>query len=93
MERTCSAAEARANFSQLISEAGYGGRETIIQRNNRPIAVILGYEEYLALRKQAGERAARFSVYDEIRARNAQAEPEQVETDVAGALRAVRREA
>ncbi|MBN1139224.1 MAG: type II toxin-antitoxin system Phd/YefM family antitoxin [Anaerolineae bacterium] len=93
MERTYSAAEARANFSQLITEAGYAGRETIIQRNNRPIAVILGYEEYLALRRQAGERAARFTVYDEIRARNAEAEPEQVEADVAEALRAVRREA
>ena len=93
MERTCNAAEARANFSQLITEAGYAGRETIIQRSNRPIAVILGYEEYLALRKQAGERAARFAVYDEIRARNAEAEPEQVEADVAEALLAVRREA
>ena len=92
MERTCNAAEARANFSQLIAEAGYAGRETIIQRNNRPLAVILGYEEYLTLRKQAGERAARFAVYDQIRARNAEAEPEQVEADVAEALRAVRRE-
>jgi prevent-host-death family protein len=92
MERTCNATEARANFSQLIAEAGYGGRETIIQRNNRPIAVILGYEEYLMLRQQAGERAARFAIYDEIRARNAEAEPEQVEADVAEALRAVRRE-
>jgi prevent-host-death family protein len=91
MERTCSATEARANLSQLITEAGYAGRETIIERNNRPIAVILGYEEYLALRKQAGERAARFAVYDEIRARNAEAEPEQVEADVAEALHAVRR--
>jgi prevent-host-death family protein len=93
MERTCSATEARANFSRLIAEAGYAGRETIIQRNNRPIAVILGYEEYLALLRQAGERADRFAVYDEIRARNAEAEPKQVEADVVEALRAVRREA
>jgi len=92
MERTCNATEARANFSQLITEAGYAGQETIIERNSRPIAVILGYEEYLALRQQAGERAARFAIYDEIRARNPEAEPEQVEADVAEALRAVRRE-
>lgn len=90
MERKCSAAEARANFSRLIAEAGYAGRETIIQRNNKPIAVILGYDEYLALRKQAGERAARFAIYDEIRTRNAEVEPEQVEADVAEALRAAR---
>jgi prevent-host-death family protein len=92
MERTRSATEARANFSQLLTEAGYAGQETIIERNNRPIAVIVGYEEYLALREQAGERAARFAIYDEIRVRNAEAEPEQVEADVAEAVRAARHE-
>lgn len=90
MERIISAAEARAKFSQLVTEAGYAGRESVIQRNNRPIAVIIGYEQYLELRRLAGERAARFAVYDEIRARNPDAEPEQVEADVAEAVRAVR---
>ena len=90
MERKCNAAEARANFSQLVTEAGYAGQKTIIQRNNRPVAVILGYEEYLTLRQQAEERARRFAVYDEIRERNLEAEPEQVEVDVDEALRAVR---
>jgi prevent-host-death family protein len=85
-----SAAEARANFSQLVTEAGYAGREAVIQRNNRPIAVIIGYDQYVELRRQAGERAARFAVYDEIRARNPDAEPEQVEMDVAAAVGAVR---
>lgn len=93
MERIYSAAEARANFSRLVTEAGFAGREAIIQRNNRPVAVILGYEEYLALQQQAGERAARMAIYDEIRARNAAAEAEAVEADVREALRAVRREA
>jgi len=90
MERTFSAAEARAKFSQLVTEASYAGREAIIQRNNRPVAVIIGYEQYLELRRLASERAARFAVYDEIRARNAAAQPEQVEADVAAAVRAVR---
>ena len=91
MERMFSAAEARANFSQLVTEAGYAGREAVIQRNNRPIAVIIGYEQYVELRRQVKERAARFAVYDEIRARNPDAEPEQVEADVAAAVRAVHR--
>jgi prevent-host-death family protein len=90
MERKCNAAEARANFSQLVTEAGYAGRETIIQRNNRPVAVLIGYEQYLELRRLAGERAARFAIYDQIRARNPDAKPEEVETDVAAAVRAVR---
>ncbi len=90
MERTFSATEARAHFSQLVTEAGYAGREAIIQRNNRPVAVIIGYEQYVELRRQASERAARFAIYDEIRARNPEAQPEQVEADVAAAVRAVR---
>lgn len=88
--RIFSATEARANFSELVTEAGYAGREAIIECNNRPVAVIIGYEQYLELRRQAGERAARFAVYDEIRARNVEATPEQVEADVAAAVRAVR---
>ena len=90
MERVISAAEARANFSELVTEAGYAGRVTVIRRNNRPVAVIIGYEQYLELRQQAGERAARFALYDEIRARKPEAQPEQVEAEVAAAVRAVR---
>ena len=90
MERIFSASEARANFSELVTEAGYAGREAVIERNNRPIAVIIGYEQYMELRRQAGERTARFAIYDEIRARNPEAEPEQVEADVTAAVRAVR---
>ncbi len=91
MERAYSTAAARANFSQLITEAGYAGREAIIQRNERPLAVIIGYEQYLEWRQQAAERAARFRIYDEIRSRNINVEPEEVEADVAAALDAVRR--
>ena len=62
MERIFSASEERANFSELVTEAGYAGREAVIERNNRPVAVIIGYEQYLELRRQAGERAARFAL-------------------------------
>ena len=85
-----SASEARVDFSELVTEAGYAGREAVIERNNRPVAVIIGYEQYLELRQQAGERAARFAIYDELRARNPEAAPAQVEADVAAAVRAVR---
>ena len=91
MERKVNATEAQANFSQIVSEAGYAGQETVIERNNRPIAVVIGYDRYLELCRLAEERADRFAIYDEIRARNPDAEPEQVAADVDAAVRAVRR--
>jgi len=90
MERVYSTVEARANFSQLVTEASYVGREAVIQRNNRPVAVVLGYEQYLEWQRHIEERAARFAIYDEIRTRNADAESEVVEADVTAALKAVR---
>jgi prevent-host-death family protein len=90
MDRVFSASEARANFSELVTEAGYADPEAIIEHNNRPIMVIFGYEQYLELRRQAGERVARLAIHDEIRTRDAEATPEQVEADVADAVRAVR---
>jgi prevent-host-death family protein len=93
MERVISTVEARVNLSQILAEAGYAGRSTVIERNRRPLAVVIGYDEYrelTALRQQKREREARFAVYDEVRSRNADATPDQVETDVAEVLRAVR---
>ncbi len=94
MERVISTVEARANLSQILAEAGFGGRSTVIERNRRPLAVVIGYDEYrelIALRQQQLKREARFAVYDEVRSRNADVTPDQVEADVVEALRAVRR--
>jgi prevent-host-death family protein len=94
MERVISTVEARANLAQILAEAGYAGRSTVIERNRRPLAVVIGYDEYrdlIALRQQKREREARFAIYDEVRSRNADVTPDQVETDVAEAVQAVRR--
>jgi hypothetical protein len=52
--------------------------------------VVIGYDEYLELRRLAEERADRFAVYDEIRARNPDADPQKVMADIAAAVDAVR---
>jgi len=60
MERVFSAAEARASLSQILAEAGFAGRAAIIQRNNKPIAVVIGYEQYqelVALRERQAKSA------------------------------------
>ena len=93
MSKVVSAAQARANFSEILTQAGYAGKETVIERNNRPVAVVIGYEAYqelMAMRRDLRERQARFEIYDEIRARNADVNVDQVAADVAQAVKAVR---
>lgn len=93
MEQVISVIEAQSNFSQLVTEAEEAGQETIIQRDSRPIAVLISYEQYqelLVLRQQARLREAHFAIYDEIRERNLDATPEQVMADVSEAVSAVR---
>jgi len=89
--RTVSAAEARANFSEIVTEAAYAGRDTVIERNNRPVAVVIGYQEYQALRTlRDKEREARFAVYDRIRERNAHIDPDEAEQIITEAVQAAR---
>ena len=92
MKQQFSIIEAQANFPQIINETENTGQETVIQRGNQPIVVLISYEQYqelLALRQAARVREARFAVYDEIRARNLEATPKQVVTDVAEAVAVV----
>jgi PHD/YefM family antitoxin component YafN of YafNO toxin-antitoxin module len=93
MEQVINLKEAQARLPQILTEIGQAEQEMVIQRDNRPVAVLISYQQYqewLTLREQAQARLANFAVYDEIRARNAAARPEQVEADVAAAIRAVR---
>ncbi len=83
--------EARRSFSRLIGEAGFKGEHIIIERSGTPMAVLIGFDEYERLiAARTREREARFNRLLAIAERNPDASPEQVETDVAEAVAAVR---
>lgn len=93
MEQVINLSEAQARLPQILTEIGQAEQEMVIQRDNRPVAVLISYQQYqewLTLRQQAQARLAHFAVYDEIRTRNATVSPEQVEADVVAAIQAVR---
>lgn len=46
---TSSLTDARTNFSEILEEIATTGGEWTITRHGRPVAVILGYEEYESL--------------------------------------------
>ncbi len=53
MSETIPAADARANFSELLAKAYYQGQFFVVRKSRRPMAVIIGINEFKAMQKQA----------------------------------------
>ncbi len=49
--KTVKAAEAKARFAELLDGAGYRGERVLVEKRKRPVAVIIGYEDYKKLEK------------------------------------------
>ena len=87
MTKRISAREARNKFADLMGSVHYGGEEVIVERSGRPVAAVIPVDMYERL---VVERRARFEVLDEIRSRLPDVSSEEVEKDVALALKKVR---
>lgn len=92
--RTISAMEARKHFGELLESVYYRGDAVTIERAGKPMAVVVPAADYEAFdakrREEAKERF--FAIVDTIHARNAHIPADEVERDVAEALRQVRAE-
>ena len=44
--KTLTATKAKANFSAVLTKAGYKGERIVIKKGARPTAVVLGYEDF-----------------------------------------------
>ena len=42
-------AQAKEKFSEIVNEAGYKGERILIEKRDKPIAVIIGYDDYKKL--------------------------------------------
>jgi prevent-host-death family protein len=81
------ARQARNHFADLIGNVHYGGQVVIVERSGKPMVAVIPVQMYERL---VAEREARFAVLDRIRSRLPDVPVEQVETDVAEAIAAVR---
>lgn len=54
------AADARNNFAEILGRAHFGGESFLIEKQGKPFAVVLGFEEYRRLieRLSASKEAA-----------------------------------
>ena len=52
--KTLKASEARNNFSELVSQAQFGGEPIIILRQGKKAAVLMGYDQFLSYQRDTG---------------------------------------
>jgi prevent-host-death family protein len=52
--KTLKASEARNNFSELVSEAQFGGEPVVILRRGKKVAVLMGYDTFLSCQRGNG---------------------------------------
>ncbi|MCJ7750608.1 MAG: type II toxin-antitoxin system Phd/YefM family antitoxin [Armatimonadetes bacterium] len=84
MRKTVTAVRARGKLGQMLEEVYYRGDHYIIERAGKPMAAVVPVEQYEQWRR---EREAFFDLVAEVRSRNVEATPEQIERDVAKARR------
>ena len=63
MEKTIGIAKAREGLSDLINEVAYGGERYVVERRGKPLAALIGVDEY----RQLTELLAEEGVHTEIR--------------------------
>ena len=51
MDKSISMVEAKSKLADLVGQVAYGGERFVLQRRGRPMAVLIGVDEYRRLRE------------------------------------------
>jgi prevent-host-death family protein len=81
--------DARANFSELLGQVYYTKEAVIVERKGKPMAALVSTEELEAIQR-IKDRG--WAVIDELRTRNADADPDEVYQEVTNTVEEVRQE-
>ncbi len=92
MTQTVPAAEARQKLGQLMRQVYNRQARIIVDKGGIPVVAIVSLADFERWTRLDREREERFQVVDEIRSRNLDKAPEEVERDVAEEIAAMRRE-
>ncbi|HEX9830755.1 MAG TPA: type II toxin-antitoxin system prevent-host-death family antitoxin [Thermodesulfobacteriota bacterium] len=88
MQKAVNALKVRKNLGEILEEVYYKGNHFVIKRGEKPMAVLISMSEYEAYLKQRDED---FGVFNEIRKRNKNKRPEEIEKDIAESIRELRK--
>jgi prevent-host-death family protein len=89
MAKRMSTGQVRANLSDILGAVSTNEEPVIVERNGKPIAVVISARQYEAL-ERAKERA--WQVLDELQAQNADVDPDSFLEEATEAVEAVRQE-
>ncbi len=81
------AVEARVHLGEIMQQAYHQGKRFIVKKSGIEMVAIIPASEYTNL---VEERAERFKLLDEIKARLPEASPREVERDIVSAVGAIR---
>ena len=84
-----SSREARANFADLLGMVYYSKEPIIVEKKGKPYAVLISPEQFAAIQQ---EEARTWQLIDELRQKNAQFDPAEIEADVTAEVEAVRKQ-
>lgn len=83
------ARDIRQRFAEILGKVGFGGDIAVVERSGKPMAALIPIEMY---EQMIAEREARFQIVEKIRAIQANFTPEEIERDVAQAIKKVRKQ-
>lgn len=81
------ARDLRQKFAEILGRVGFGGDVAVVERSGKPMAAIIPIEMY---RQLVAEREARFQIIEKIRNTQVERSQEELEEDVAAAIKRVR---
>ncbi|GFP18756.1 hypothetical protein HKBW3S03_00261 [Candidatus Hakubella thermalkaliphila] len=87
MRKRVSTIQVRDKLGEILDQTYYRGDEFVIERKGKALAVIVPFEEY---ERWQLRREESFAIYDRLWEANREFTPEQVEKDVAEAVKAGR---
>lgn len=91
MTQTISISKARNNFSELVNQVYYQGRQFLVKKMDRPMVVLIKVDELKELLKQADKaREKRFEQLFSIADKNQDVPFSQVKKDVDQAIKEIR---
>lgn len=88
MAKELTALKVRGNFEEILEDVYSKGEEYVIKKGKKSMAVLIPLDEFESFKKQ---REIDMKVFEKIRARTKTYSPEEIETEVKDAIKAVRK--